>query len=49
MAAEARMTDADRDVILAALTAFGEASDQGRDGIRAQAWSMVNRQRAGRW
>lgn len=43
------VTGADRDLLLVGLTAFGEASDQGRDGIRAQVHSVVNRQRAGRW
>jgi len=43
------MNSGDRDTILLALTAYGEASDQGRDGIRAQVHSVLNRHRAGAW
>jgi len=43
------MTDADRDQLIIALTAFEEASDQGQDGIRAQIHSVVNRHAAGKW
>lgn len=43
------MTDQDRDILLLALTAYGEARNQGPDGIRAQVHSVLNRHRCGRW
>lgn len=43
------MTDADRDLMMMILVAFAEASDQGQDGIRAQAHSVLNRYRAKKW
>lgn len=43
------MTDADRDLLFVATTAFCEASGEGTEGIRAVVWSIVNRHRAGKW
>ena len=43
------MTDADRDLLVVAMVAFDEASNQGTAGIRAVCHCIVNRHRAGRW
>jgi N-acetylmuramoyl-L-alanine amidase len=37
------------DIQILKRTCFGEAADQGDEGMLAQAWSMVNRRHAGRW
>jgi hypothetical protein len=43
------MTDADRDILILATTAFAEASSEGPAGIRAQVHSVVNRHATGLW
>lgn len=43
------MTDFERDLMILAMIAFDEASDQGAAGIRAVCWSIVNRHAAGKW
>ncbi len=43
------MTDADRDILIGAMTAWQEARGEGPDGIRAVAHAEVNRLRAGKW
>lgn len=43
------MTDRDRDILVMTITALAEARNQGADGLRAQAHSVVNRHKAGKW
>lgn len=43
------MTDADRDLLFVAMTAFDEARSEGQAGIRAQIHSVLNRHAAGKW
>ncbi len=43
------MTDQDRDILFVAITAYAEARSEGRDGIRWQVHSVVNRHATGRW
>lgn len=43
------MTATAWDIQVLKRTCFGEARDQGDDGMLAQAWSMVNRHAIGRW
>ena len=43
------MNDRDRDQFILAVTADCEAANQGDDGLVAVLWSIINRQRAGKW
>jgi len=42
-------SDRSRDILILAVTAYAEASSEGRDGVRAQVHSVVNRHREGQW
>lgn len=43
------MTDADRDILFVAMTAYDEARGEGQIGIRAQIHSVINRHAVGKW
>lgn len=43
------MNDLDRDTVILTLVAYAEARSEGRDGIRGQVHSVVNRHNAGKW
>lgn len=43
------MTDLDRDILYLGEVAYAEASSEGRDGVRAQVHSVVNRHLVNKW